>query len=88
MTCTCLNLNDLGPDESSIDPLCPHHGTAAREVATEGEVRALLRDLVHDIDAANGGDQLEGYFDYLAEDYNQRLTKAGLPTFGVYGERA
>lgn len=29
MTCSCLNLNDVGPDETSVDPLCPAHGYEA-----------------------------------------------------------
>lgn len=29
MRCTCLNLNDVEPDETSVDPLCPRHGYEA-----------------------------------------------------------
>lgn len=56
-------------------------------VASEGDVRAILRDLVGEINAANAGDQLEGYLDYLAADYNDRLTTAGLPTIEQVGFR-
>lgn len=57
-------------------------------IASEGDVRALLRDLIIDINGANAGDMLEGYLDYLGEDYNERLAAAGLPTIARVGERA
>lgn len=57
-------------------------------VASEGDVRALLRDLVVGLNAYNAGDMLQGYLDPIAEDYNDRLAAAGLPTIEAYGERA
>jgi hypothetical protein len=49
----------------------------------------FVRDLVNEVNAANSPEQLEGYFDYLAETYNPLLIDLdlGLPLFTVVGHR-
>lgn len=45
--CTCLNLNDLQPHESSIDPLCPIHGPAFQREQARAERDGFPADFGH-----------------------------------------
>lgn len=41
--------------------------------------RQLLEQLCHELNAANSKEQLEGYFNYIAEDFKAEFTAYGLP---------
>jgi hypothetical protein len=41
--------------------------------------RQLLEQLLHELNAANSKEQLEGYFNYIAEDFKAEFEAYGLP---------
>jgi hypothetical protein len=47
-----------------------------RKLLTE---RQLLEQLLHELNAANSHEQLEGYFNYIAEDFKAEFEAYGLP---------
>jgi hypothetical protein len=62
--CTCLNLNDVEPGESSVDPLCPLHGEPVEYEVTWGinltagsprEAAERALEILRDTDPANLG---------------------------------
>ena len=55
----------------------------------EDDLRQLLIELRNELNAANSREQLEGYFNYLAEDADlgRRLTEAGVEPIELCPDR-
>lgn len=49
--------------------------------------RQLLEQLLHELNAANSREQLEGYFNYIAKDFKAEFAAYGLPVVEHCEER-
>lgn len=54
----------------------------------ENKALELLKRLVKAIDDCNEPDQLDGYLNFLARDFNEELEELGVQTIGKHGEFA